>query len=79
MNAPLPDRLVPLLPEIVLGLGAMALLMLGAYRSEGADGFDRLAVAIVLLVIAGAIVGSLPQGKLVTFGGSFIVDDFARF
>ena len=24
--------LVPLLPEIVLGLGAMALLMLGAYQ-----------------------------------------------
>ena len=26
--------LVPLLPEIVLGLGAMALLMLGVYRGE---------------------------------------------
>ena len=27
-------RLVPLLPEIVLGFGAMALLMLGVFRGE---------------------------------------------
>ena len=30
-------------------------------------------------MIAGAIVLALPAGKLVTFGGSFVVDDFARF
>jgi NADH-quinone oxidoreductase subunit N len=79
MNASLTlTGIVPLLPEIVLGLGAMALLMLGAYRSEGAAVLiDSL--SIVLLVIAGVIVVLLPQGKLVTFGGSFIVDDFARF
>src|ERR1700733_2022346 len=79
MNASLTlTGLVPLLPEIVLGLGAMALLMLGAYRSEGAAVLiDSL--SIVLLVIAGVIVVLLPQGKLVPFGGSFIVDDFARF
>ena len=35
MNAALTlPELVPLLPEIVLGVGAMALLMLGVYRSE---------------------------------------------
>src|SRR6202166_2632390 len=79
MNASLTlTGLVPLLPEIVLGLGAMALLMLGAYRSEGAAVLiDSL--SIVLLVIAGVIVVLLPQGKLVSFGGSFVVDDFARF
>src|SRR5439155_15689919 len=32
-----------------------------------------------LLVIAGAIIVWLPVGKLVTFGGSFVVDPFARF
>ena len=79
MNASLTlTGLVPLLPEIVLGLGAMALLMLGAYRSEGAAVLIN-SLSIVLLVIAGVIVVLLPQGKLVTFGGSFIVDDFARF
>src|SRR6267154_474009 len=70
--------LMPALPEIVLAVGAMALLMLGAFRGE------RTAVAvgwlaIVLLVAAGAITLWLPGGTLVTFGGSFIVDPFARF
>src|SRR6202790_3060681 len=70
--------LLPALPEIVLAVGAMALLMLGAFRGEQ----TAVAVnwlAIVLLVAAGAITLWLPAGTLVTFGGSFIVDPFARF
>jgi NADH-quinone oxidoreductase subunit N len=70
--------LVPLLPEIVLGIGAMALLMLGVYRDERSVVLID-AISIVLLVAAGVIVAFLPAGKLVTFGGSFVVDDFARF
>jgi NADH-quinone oxidoreductase subunit N len=69
---------VPLLPEIVLGLGALALLMIGVYRSERTVVFID-AASIVLLVVVGAIVLALPPGKLVTFDGSFVVDDFARF
>jgi NADH-quinone oxidoreductase subunit N len=69
---------LPLLPEIVLGLGAMALLMLGAYRaSAGSRAVDFAAIA--LLVVAGVILLALPAGKLSSFGGSFVVDDFARF
>jgi NADH-quinone oxidoreductase subunit N len=70
--------LLPALPEIVLAVGAMALLMLGAFRGED----TAVAVnwlAIVLLVAAGAITLWLPGGTLTTFGGSFIVDPFARF
>jgi NADH-quinone oxidoreductase subunit N len=70
--------LVPLLPEIVLGLGAMALLMFGAYRRAGSVRVIDFA-AVALLVIAGVIVLVLPAGRLVTFNGSFVVDDFARF
>ena len=70
--------LTPLLPEIVLGVGAMALLMLGVYRSERSTVLID-ALSIALLVVAGVIVVLLPEGKLVTFGGSFVVDDFARF
>jgi NADH-quinone oxidoreductase subunit N len=70
--------LTPLLPEIVLGVGAMALLMLGVYRSERSTILID-ALSIALLVVAGVIVVLLPEGKLVTFGGSFVVDDFARF
>jgi NADH-quinone oxidoreductase subunit N len=70
--------LVPALPEIVLAVGAMVLLMVGAFRGEqtskSIDG-----AAILLLVLTGVIVVWLPAGKLVTFGGSFVVDGFARF
>jgi NADH-quinone oxidoreductase subunit N len=70
--------LLPALPEIVLAVGAMALLMLGAFRGErSAPAIHWLSIA--LLVAAGVIVVWLPAGKLVTFGGSFVVDDFARF
>jgi NADH-quinone oxidoreductase subunit N len=70
--------LVPLLPEFVLGIGAMVLLMLGVFRGE-ASGRTVDIIAIVLLVIAAIVVVTLPSGKLTTFGGSFVVDDFARF
>jgi NADH-quinone oxidoreductase subunit N len=70
--------LVPLLPEFVLGIGAMALLMLGVFRGEsGGRAVDIIAIG--LLVIAGIVLVTLPPGKLTTFGGSFVVDDFARF
>jgi NADH-quinone oxidoreductase subunit N len=69
---------VALLPEIVLALGAMALLMLGAFRGNlGVRVVDFS--AITLLVVAGVILLVLPAGRLVSFGGSFVVDDFARF
>ena len=79
MNAALTiPALYPLLPEIVLGLGAMALLMFGVYRGErSVRTIDYASVA--LLIIAGLIVLTLPAGKLVTFDGSFVVDGFARF
>ena len=79
MNAVLTvPALLPLLPEIVLGLGAMALLMVGAFRGES-DVRTVDAAAIALLVVAGIVVLMLPEGRLVTFGGSFVVDGFARF
>jgi NADH-quinone oxidoreductase subunit N len=70
--------LLPALPEIVLALGAMALLMVGAFRGEQAIRTIDTA-AVLLLVVAGVIVIWLPAGKLVTFDGSFVVDGFARF
>jgi NADH-quinone oxidoreductase subunit N len=70
--------LLPALPEIVLVVGAMLLLMVGAFRGErAASGIDG--TAILLLVITGLIVVWLPGDNLVTFGGSFVVDGFARF
>ncbi len=79
MNAaPSVSNLVPLLPEIVLGVGGMALLMLGVYRDARMVRLIDYA-AIALLVVAGAVLLLLPAGKLTSFDGSFVVDDFARF
>jgi len=72
------SNLLPLAPELVLGIGAMLLLMLGAYRDERIVRVVDVA-AILLLVAAGAIVCLLPAGKLTSFDGSFVVDNFARF
>src|ERR1700754_176136 len=71
-------QLLPVLPEIVLAIGAMVLLMIGAYRGQQTTGVVT-GLAVCLLVVAGVLELMLPAGKLTTFGGSFIVDDFARF
>ncbi|WP_342728813.1 NADH-quinone oxidoreductase subunit NuoN [Bradyrhizobium sp. B097] len=71
-------QLQPVLPELVLAVGAMVLLMIGAYRGQGTTRLIT-ALAVCLLVLTGVLELWLPVGKLVTFGGSFIVDDFARF
>ena len=71
-------QLLPVLPELVLAAGAMALLMVGAYRGVRATGLI-VVLALILMVIVGVLELTLPAGKLVTFNGSFIVDDFARF
>lgn len=67
--------LAPIVPELILALGAMALLMLGAYRENSTQIVNF--GAVVLLIAAAFAVVIVPNGKL--FGGSFIVDDFARF
>jgi NADH-quinone oxidoreductase subunit N len=71
-------QLLPVLPELVLAVGAMALLMLGAYRGQGTTALVT-GLAVCLLITTGVLELMLPAGKLTTFGGSFIVDDFARF
>jgi len=70
--------LLPVLPELILGVGALALLMVGAFRGEFTAREINWA-AIVLLIAAGAVVILLPGYRLVAFGGSFVVDPFARF
>src|SRR5712672_1885351 len=71
-------QLLPVLPELVLAGGGMGLLMLGAYREQEITKLVT-GLAVGLLVVVGVLELMLPEGKLTTFGGSFIVDDFARF
>jgi NADH-quinone oxidoreductase subunit N len=79
MNDPqVVPALLPALPEIVLALGAMALLMIGVFRGDRSTGLINWA-SIALLVLVGFIIVQLPEARLVTFGGSFVLDGFARF
>jgi NADH-quinone oxidoreductase subunit N len=70
--------LLPVLPELMLAVGAMVLLMIGAFNGPKVTGLVTT-LAVCLLVVVGAAEIMMPAGKHVTFGGSFIVDDYARF
>jgi len=68
----------PVLPELILVVGAMALLMIGAWRGDRVTaGLSGLAV--MLLVVAGVLIATMGGDKTVAFGGSFVVDRFAKF
>ncbi|GAA0771333.1 NADH-quinone oxidoreductase subunit NuoN [Roseibium denhamense] len=70
----LPD-LMPVLPEIILALGAMALLMVGAFGGKRVT-YAVFGVAMGLLGGTFLILLLAPNFG-VTFGGSFILDEFA--
>jgi NADH-quinone oxidoreductase subunit N len=70
----------PALPEIVLAVGALVLLMIGAYRKHDA-GRDLLAstLAVGVLLVAAALVALAPPEREVLFEGAFVSDGFSRF
>jgi len=67
-----------LAPEIVLVVGAMALLMVGVGIGEQSTSLVT-GCALLLLLVVGILVVVMPPDKVVLFGGSFVVDSFARF
>src|SRR5687768_13644 len=70
----------PLFPELLLALGAMALLMLGVFRPERDREAEAIGwMAIAVLVAAAWLVLSQPAGTHTLFDGAFVVDGFARF
>jgi len=68
----------PAVPEALLALGAMALLMVGAFGGERMTGLVN-GLSVLLLVVVAALIFDTPDEKAVGFGGSFVVDGFARF
>jgi NADH-quinone oxidoreductase subunit N len=64
-------------PEIILSVGAMILLMIGAYRGERANTLVT-GLAIAIIAIAGLWLLWLSEPGL-AFHGAFILDPFARF
>ncbi|HEY1710637.1 MAG TPA: NADH-quinone oxidoreductase subunit NuoN [Rhizomicrobium sp.] len=65
-----------ILPEIILGVGALVMLLIGA--AQGNKSADLLAILAVLLIAASAYF-SMVAGDGTAFHGAFIMDSFARF
>ncbi len=70
--------LSPVLPEVVLACGAMLMLMAGVYMGARSSRVVNSWCVLVLVAAAVALILT-PQGRLVSFSGSFVLDDFARF
>ena len=65
------------MPEIILAVGALALLLIGVFSGErSAPTVTGLAVA---LIIASGLWLVLVPGEGVAFGGAFVLDPFTRF
>ncbi|HEX3858866.1 MAG TPA: NADH-quinone oxidoreductase subunit NuoN [Pseudolabrys sp.] len=68
----------PVLPEIVLAGGAMLMLMAGVMIGEKSAALVN-GLSIGVLALVAACIVMMPAGRTLMFGGSFVVDDFARF
>jgi len=72
--------LLPILPEIVLGGGAMLMLMVGVSVHQGERSSSIVnGWCVGVLALAALAVVLMPAGRYAPFEGSFVVDDYARF
>lgn len=69
--------LAPALPEIILALGAIAMVLYGAIQGERST--RTLEIAALALFALALVLVLRGEGKVVTFNGAFIADGFARF
>ncbi len=70
--------LATIFPELILGVGALAMLMVGAFQGLRSVNLVNGA-AFAILVIAALAAGFQPSATVTAFNGSFIADDFSRF
>src|ERR1051326_5273949 len=75
MNA-LSADLYTLLPELILAVGAMALLMIGAFAGNQST---KVCSILSVLLIAASAVASMLGPDAVAFHHAFVVDGFVRF
>jgi len=68
----------PALPEILLAIGALVLVLFGAFRGERSTELMN-AAALALLAVALVAVLMLPSERTDALNGSFIADGFGKF
>jgi len=70
----------PVLPEIILALGAMALLMYGVFRPQTQSEAEAVGwLAVGVMIIAGLVIVLYGTGTNRLFDGAFVDDAFGRF
>ncbi len=71
---------LPLLPELIVAIGAMTLLMIGVFRPETDDNGELIGwAAVLVLLAAGFAVLQQPATPQMLFDNAFVVDGFGRF
>ncbi|MBV8976144.1 MAG: NADH-quinone oxidoreductase subunit NuoN [Alphaproteobacteria bacterium] len=65
-----------LLPELVLAIGAMVLLLVGAVRGDRSAKTLTI-LSVILIAVSAYLSMTIPDGT--AFSGAFVMDSFARF
>ncbi len=71
-------QFAPALPEILLAAGALALVLIGAFRGEKSFGLINT-LAFLLLALVGVMIATQDAATVSAFNGAFISDSFGRF
>ena len=71
-------QFAPALPEILLAAGALALVLIGAFRGEKSFGLINT-LALLLLALVGVLIATQDAATVSAFNGAFISDSFGRF
>jgi NADH-quinone oxidoreductase subunit N len=71
-------QFAPALPEILLAAGALALVLIGAFRGEKSFGLINT-LAFLLLALVGVLIATQDAATVSAFNGAFISDSFGRF
>ena len=72
------DSVSILLPELILAVGALGLLLLGALRGDN-DTKTISFLSVVAMAVAAYVMLAAGPGTFSAFHGAFVVDGFARF
>ena len=76
---PVGYSLAQLVPELILGIGALALLVIGAFRGEKSTNLvTELAIAVLAFALL-AVCYAHKGEALVGFDGAVVTDNFGRF
>src|SRR5690606_13734418 len=68
----------PILPEIILAVGALVLMMVAAFLGRRGSAFCSWAAVVLLLGASAALIGE-PQSAGAQFGGQIAADAFSAF